>query len=135
MSYPNQYRVEFHKSKKEESYTIYNNSESRAARKNLATIGGLKMYMYLLENSYRENFYLSREAVMEDCGMGQTAYYNGKEELISKGYLVLQKKGRILHFYSSPSLRQVNTSRHESSGAVDLSDYHFQSNRLAPTDR
>lgn len=125
MSYPNQYRVEFHKSKKEESYTIYNNSESRAARKNLATIGGLKMYMYLLENSYRENFYLSREAVMEDCGMSKKAYYTGKDELISKGYLVFQEKGRILHFYSSPNLRQDDTPQRKPSWAIDFDNYHF----------
>ena len=61
--------------------------------------GGIKLYMYLVENVDEYNFWLSPKDVMSKYHMSKSTYDRAKAELINRGYIV--QEGKEIHFYAN----------------------------------
>ena len=87
---PNQRTIKVGKSTtdKAHKYTMNNLEALAEASKNLQTLGGFKLYMYLAKNQDDYEFALSSADFKEWSGLGYRAFTTAFEELIKKGYIV-----------------------------------------------
>jgi len=84
---------------KTHKYTINNLEALEKASKNLQTLGGFKLYMYLAKNQNEYEFALSSADFKEWSGLGLRAYTTAFEELKSKGYLVALNDNETIYFF------------------------------------
>lgn len=98
---PHQRTVKVSKSAtdKAHKYTMNNLEALAEASRNLQSLGGFKLYMYLAKN--QENYYLalSNADFKEWSGLGRRAYNTAFEELKKKGYLVPLNDSESVYFF------------------------------------
>lgn len=98
---PHQRTVKVSKSAtdKAHKYTTNNLEALAEANKNLQSLGGFKLYMYLAKNQNNYDFALSSTDFKEWSGLDATAYTTAFEELKSKGYLVALNDKETIYFF------------------------------------
>ena len=84
---------------KAHKYTMHNLEALAEASKNLQTLGGFKLYMYLAKNQDDYEFALSSADFKEWSGLGLRAYTTAFEELKSKGYLIALNDSETIYCF------------------------------------
>ena len=100
----NKYVVEIHKPnyKKEKiQATKIGINELSEANKSFKGKSSLQLYLYLCANKDKDKFALKAKDVCDFTGMSDKSFYNARDELIDKGYIV--DIGDDVHrFYTMP---------------------------------
>lgn len=84
---------------KNHKYTTNNLEALAEACRNLQTLGGFKLYMYLAKNQGNYELALSSTDFKEWSGLERRAYTTAFEELKSKGYLVPLNDSETVYFF------------------------------------
>ncbi len=111
---PNQRIIKISKSPtdKDHKYALINLEAMAEAGANLNTLGGFKLYIYLVKNQNSYEFALSSSDFREWSGLGYRAYSTAFDELLKKGYLVpISFSSSIFFFRDSLDIAppQINT--------------------------
>ena len=101
VSYPNQRFVTIHKEPYFQDFMQVAKDEWMPAFADL-TRGTFGLYLYLCGNMDNYRFALSSVAVQQAIGVSDSTYRRGVEELLEKGYLIIDGNEHNLHFYPSP---------------------------------
>ncbi len=98
-SVPNQRKINVYKTAtdKTHKYTTNNLEALAEASKNLNTLGGFKLYMYLAKNQDNYHFALSSADFCEWSGLGLRAYNTAFKELENNGYLIAQNESKTIY--------------------------------------
>lgn len=98
---PHQRTVKVSKSAtdKTHKYTTNNLEALAEASKNLQSLGGFKLYMYLAKNQESYELALSNADFKEWSGLERRAYTTAFEELKEKGYLVPLNDSESIYFF------------------------------------
>ena len=98
---PHQRTIKVGKSTTDKShkYTTNNLEALAEASKNLQSLGGFKLYMYLAKNQENYELALSNADFKEWCGLERRAYTTAFEELKAKGYLVPLNDSESIYFF------------------------------------
>lgn len=98
---PHQRTIKVGKSTTDKShkYTTNNLEALAEASKNLQSLGGFKLYMYLAKNQENYELALSNADFKEWSGLERRAYTTAFEELKEKGYLVPLNDSESIYFF------------------------------------
>ncbi len=80
-------------------YTANNLEALAEASKNLQSLGGFKLYMYLAKNQNDYELALSSADFKAWSGLASRAYTTAFEELKSKGYLIALNDSESIYFF------------------------------------
>lgn len=108
--YPNQFTVVSGPRPKKDSEHLYTRVSVDALQQVCNDLNGvaLKLYLYLVKN--KEDFTLGLSPTAAKAwGIKKDSYYNAKDELIEKGYLV-EKGNSIYEFMELPNHVEANAS-------------------------
>ena len=102
ITYPNQIAITIHKQPADDDkrYLYIDQEAVQIAAKNL-TPSGLKIWLYLAQNSNGYVMALSHKELEKWGGLSKNAYKSAKDELKEKGYLQL-RKGNHYDFFVFP---------------------------------
>ena len=106
---PNQRVITTNKSLCDEMhrYTINNLEALDKAAALLKEKASFKLYMYMAKHQHNYKFALSSKHFMEWSGCGIKSYTTAFNELVDKGFLVLQKGTQNLYnFYDTPHIQK-----------------------------
>ena len=98
---PHQRTIKVGKSTTDKShkYTTNNLEALAEASKNLQSLGGFKLYMYLAKNQENYELALSNADFKEWSGLERRAYTTAFEELKEKGYLIPLNDSESIYFF------------------------------------
>ena len=77
----------------------------------LQSLGGFKLYIYILKNKPNEAFNLYSSDFMKWSGLSRTAYGTAFDELVDEGYLILKEgTSTIYTFYAKSQIEEQPVS-------------------------
>lgn len=123
--YANQRVIQVNKSPtdKQHIYTANNLEALDEASKNIQSIGGYKLYIYIAKNQNKYVFALSKVDFMKWSGLGKKAYTTGFYELVDKGYLIQDEVYPTKYkFYDTPQNKEKSKIDNV---IITYADYEF----------